>query len=107
MNAIELTQLFVKFAETKAALEALQAQIEAEVLTIGESRKIAGVKATYCQPSDEVDYQAAAKAAGATPDVISKYQTVTVATSWKGVATEVGADLAQFTSTKPARVVVK
>ena len=107
MNATELAQLFVNYAEAQKQLDAMRVQIEAAVLDLGESQKIAGVKATYYNPTIETDYEAAARAHGAPQSLIKMHSTTKVTTAWKAVAEEAGADLSAYQTTKPARVVVK
>lgn len=107
MNEIELTKLFVEYKETAVKLAELEAQIQAEVLAIGDSQKIAGVKATYYKPSFETpDYRAAATEAHVPDDVIKMHTVITESVSWKAVCEHCGID-APLGAEKPARVVVK
>jgi hypothetical protein len=107
MNEIELTQLFVDYANAKKRLEELSAQIASAVLEIGETRKVAGVSATYYKPSHETpDYEAAAKTGLYDGFDTSPFQTTTVSTSWKSVCEALGIKPPDGAE-KPARVVVK
>lgn len=107
MDAIQLTQLFVEYAETQKKLEELRQQIETEVLALGESQKIAGVKATYYQPSVETDYEGACRAAGVSDESITAHSTMKQVTRWAELATAINANVRAFQTEKPARVVVK
>lgn len=109
MDEIELTQLFVQYAETQKKLSELKAKIEAQVLDIGESRKIAGVTATYYQPTVDIDYEAAAKSVMPNDFDTLPFSTVKTTIRWKDVCEAVGADtiFLEYATEKPARVVIK
>jgi len=84
VNEIELTQLFIDYAETQKRAAELRAQIEAAVLERGESANIAGVKATYYKPGFETpDYKTAAKDAPA--ELVAQFSTTTTTTKWAEV----------------------
>jgi hypothetical protein len=107
MDEIELTHLFVKYAEAKKAMEEMRAKIEAAVLEIGETRKIAGVTATYYKPSHETpDYEGAAKSAMPVDFDITPFSTFTTSVSWKSVCDALFIVPAQGAE-KPASVKVK
>jgi hypothetical protein len=77
------------------------------VLEIGETRKIAGVTATYYKPSHETpDYEGAAKSAMPADFDLSPFQTTSVSTSWKSVCDSLFVIPAEGAE-KPARVTVK
>jgi hypothetical protein len=107
VDQVELAKLFVEYKETQDRLEALRGTIESAVLELGESVKIAGVKATYYQESMDVDYERASLDHNASEDLISSCSTYKETTSWKKVAEIVCPDLSVYTEKKPARVVVK
>lgn len=107
MNEIELTKLFVEYKETALKLAEIEKKIQDEVMALAESQKIAGVKATYYQPSLSYDYQAAAKAANIPDEIIRQFTTITESIRWKEACDFIQADMARFSETKPARVVVK
>ncbi len=107
MNAVELAKLFTDYAETKAKLTKLEEQIQAQVLEIGKSQAIAGVKATYYNPTVKYDYFLAAMDKRPTPEQIGQFSTTTTTTKWKELAESIGADLKKFEKAEPARVVVK
>ena len=109
MNAVELTELFVQYKKTADLLAELEEKIKSEVMLLGESQKIAGVKATYYQPSVRYDYQAACKnmPEGALDDVINEHSTVSISTRWAEVAKAADVPLADYAEDVPARVVVK
>lgn len=63
MNEVDLTKLFVEYAQTKAHLVELEAVIKHEVFLRKSSVKIAGVTAKYYNPSDGTpDYEASVAA---------------------------------------------
>ena len=104
MNEIELTQLFVDYAETQKRAAELRAQIEAAVLERGESATIAGVKATFYKPGTETpDYKAAAVNAPA--EIVAQFSTTTTSTKWAEVCKAAGI-VAAPGAVKPARVSV-
>lgn len=105
MDTLELTRLFMDYAETKKHLEKLQAQIEAEVLTLEESQNIAGVKATYYKASQVVDYESAC--ANVPAEIVEQYSTTKTTVKWAEVAKAAEVDFSEFITEKPARVVVK
>ena len=111
MNEIELTQLFVTYAETQKKLSELKTAIEIEILARGESSKIAGVTATYYKPSfGTPDYESAGlELIGNSPELKDRlvfYQTSTVTTKWKEFCTDFGLTPPPGEE-KPARVVIK
>ena len=109
MNAVELAKLFTDYAETKAKLDTLESQIKAEVLSIGKSQAIAGVKATYYNESAEYDYFGAVNDMHPSREMIDKFTVTTISTvtKWKELSEAIGADLDKFKTVKPSRVVVK
>ena len=107
MDAVELTMLFVNYKNTADALAALEAQITQAVLELEASQKIAGVKATYYQPSLETDWEAACKCAGVIDELVEKFTVTKKTVSWAKVAGIALVDGEGFQTEKPARVVVK
>ena len=107
MNEIELTQLFVEYAECNKKSAELKAKIEAAVLERGETTKIAGVTASYYKPSFETpDYESAACSVIPEDFDYSPFSTVTTSIRWKEICESVGV-VAPAGKEKPARVVVK
>lgn len=107
MNEIELTQLFVEYAECNKKMAELKTKIEAAVLERGETVKIAGVSASYYKPSFETpNYEAAAKSAMPDDFDIGLYATVTTSYRWKEICEALFITPAPGAE-KPARVVVK
>ena len=107
MNEIELTQLFVEYAECNKKSAELKAKIEAAVLERGETTKIAGVTASFYKPSQETpDYENAAKSSMPEGYDVSPFSTVTTSTRWKEICEALGV-VAPAGKEKPARVVVK
>ena len=109
MDEVKLTQLFVERSQTAAHMKEIDKQIEAAILELGESRKIAGVTATYYQPSSTTDYEGIAKWANAPKELIDRHSKETVTVSWKSVVDDlvIGDYPAEFSKDKPARVVIK
>jgi len=106
MNDLELTQLFLDYAESKKKTEELRQRIVAAVLEKGESVKIAGETATYRKPGFETpDYKAAAMAYMPIDFDLSQYSTVMTSTRWKDVCAALGVD-ASVGAPKPASVTV-
>jgi hypothetical protein len=112
MNEIELTQLFVTYAETRDKLEKLKSAIEAEVLVRGESSKIAGVTATYYKPSvGTPKYEDAVQGyIQLHPEdnnaYLGKFSTTTTVYRWKEICDYL-LIVPALGEEKPARVVVK
>lgn len=110
----KLAALFIQYAEAKEKTNALEAKIKEAVLEVGESRKIAGIAATYYNESNDVDYEGVAKEVEAPKELVDAHSTVKVTVSWKSVVDELREDgavapsiLEAHTTIKPARVVVK
>lgn len=107
MNEIELTQLFVEYAECNKKFAELKAKIEAAVLERGETTKIAGVTASYYKLSQETpDYESAAKSSMPEDFDVTPFSTITTSTRWKEICEALGV-VAPAGKEKPARVVVK
>ena len=86
MDEIDLTQLFVDYANTKKYLDELAKKISWAILDIGETRKVAGVTATYYKPSHETpDYEGAAKSVMPPDFDLTPFSTVSTSVSWKSV----------------------
>lgn len=107
MNDIELAELFVAYAKVSAAESELRAKIEQAILNLGESKTIAGVKATYYNPTyGALDYEGCAKKYKAPEEVIARHSTTKVITKWQAVCDEMNY-IVPMGELKPARVVVK
>jgi len=109
VDEIELSKLFVRRAELAKESSALDAKIQEMVVELGESRKMAGVTATYYKPSTEMpDYAGIAKSAGldSDNDIVQMYTTTSYSTKWKDVCEAANLPIPTGTE-KPARVVVK
>lgn len=108
MNEIQLAQLFVDYAEALKVEQELRLNIEEAVLELGESRVIAGVRATYYNPSfGTPDYEAIARNNGASPELIAACSETKVVTKWQKVCDLLNAQIPRDGELKPARVVVK
>lgn len=107
----KLASLFIQYAEAKEKAQALEEKIKAAVLEVGESRKIAGITATYYSESTKVDYEAACQDALSKElideDAIDRHSTRTVSVKWAEVAKENKLDVTAYGTPVAARVVVK
>jgi hypothetical protein len=111
MDDIELTKLFVEYAQTVAHAKTVKAMMEEEVLKRAESVKIAGVEAKYFKPSNEApDYEATvlAKLEGSSEkdNLIDLYTTITKTVRWKDLCEALHIEAPQG-EPKPARVLIK
>jgi len=106
MNEVELTKLFVEYAEVSKKADELRSQIETQVLRIGETRKMAGVTATYYKPGFETPDYATYGKQYAPQYVIDNYTKTTTTTAWAEVCKEMDIEVPPG-APKPARVVVK
>lgn len=107
MDEIELTQLFVEYAECNKKMAELKHKIEMAILERGETVKIAGVTASYYKPAfEKPDYEAAAKTFMPPDFDLAPFSTVTTSVRWKDVC-EALSIVASPSEEKPARVVVK
>ena len=107
MDEIELTKLFVEYSENRKKQSILEAQIKAAVLELGETRKIAGITASYYKESMETpDYEAAAREAMPDGFDTQPFSTTFVSVSWKSVCEALGVQ-GHPGALKPARVVIK
>jgi predicted metal-dependent phosphotriesterase family hydrolase len=105
MDDQALAQLMLEYRKVLNQAEILAGVIQTEVIARRGTVKLPGVlKAGYFKPSNEVDYEAAARAANCTEAQIEAHTTPNPSTRWKEVAAEVKADLTSFTRPKPARV---
>lgn len=105
MDDIALAELMLEYRKTINKAEILAQVIQTEVLARKGTIKLPGVlKAAFFKPSNEVDYEAAARAAGCTSADIEAHTSQNPSTKWKDVATAVRANLAPYTTNKPARV---
>jgi hypothetical protein len=121
VDHVALAAKFVERAEAAKRIAELDAEITEEVLKIGKTTEIAGIKATYYKPSAVYDYQEAALIFNDGQSHGSKNltfdeavrrnskETISISTAWKTVLDELGADLdaLKSTRTKPARVAIK
>ena len=87
MDDLALAQLMIEYRQTLNKAEILAQVIQSEVLVRAGTVKLPGVlKAAYFQASADVD------------------TTQNPSTKWKDVAADVRANLAPYTTVKPARV---
>lgn len=111
MDTLELSKLFIERAELMKRMAEIDAIITEEVLALGESQKIAGVKATYYNESAERDYQAAAERYRGSPEFDDAYKKCTTfkpVTRWKDICDELLlGDAAIPITVKPAKVIIK
>lgn len=107
MDELKLTELFIRYAQIEKERKFLEAEIQAAVLALGETRKIAGVTATYYKPGFATpDYEAHAKANIPDGFDLDPYTTVSTSTRWKEVCEAIGS-VPEPTEPKAARVAIK
>jgi hypothetical protein len=108
LSEIELTQLFIDYAEHGKKREEIGKKIEAEILERKESSKIAGVTAKYFQEGFETpDYEQAAKANMPDGFDLSPYSTsYDPSVKWKEVCEALQIEAPKGVP-KPARVTIK
>jgi len=101
MDAVQLTELFLTYNKTAKALEEIREKIAAEVLLLKDSRKIAGVRATYYKPGKPVvNWEAVGQKAP--PEVVKACTTSTPSTDWDEVATHSPAEIIEkYTKLEP------
>jgi len=107
MNDIEFAQACADYKTAEATLAGLRIAIQTEVLIRKATQEVAGVKASYYKSSTSYDYREACKACVVPENVIEAHTTIVRTTRWKEVAEEVGADLTNFATEEPARVVIR
>lgn len=111
MDEMKLAEMFIEYRKTEERLEGLRQLITKAVMELGESRKVAGVVATYYKPSREVDWESLAKDNGGMPgtDVFRSFTTTKESTKWKDICEylKVTDKADSYSEEKPARVVVK
>jgi len=107
MDQVELTKLFVERAELSKRMNEIDGLITAAVLEAQSTVSIAGIKATYYQPSKSYDYEAAAKGHPmVNENTLALFTTTRESVSWKGICEHVGIEDIPYEET-PARVVIK
>jgi len=111
MNEIDLTKLFVDYAQTKAHLVELEVIMKHEVLLRKKTVQVAGVTAKYYNPSDGTpDYEASVVAYIGARDsfdrrVLDEYSDTKITFRWKEICQVFNIDLIPG-EPKPARVVL-
>jgi hypothetical protein len=81
MNSSELAEKMLLWEKSKRALDALGAEIEAEVLHLEKTQVVGSVRVTYSGGRATYDYQA--PSASAPKEIIQKYTTEKLETDWK------------------------
>jgi hypothetical protein len=96
MNASELAAKMLEWEKNKRALDALGAEIEAEVLKIGKTQTVGNCRVTYSGGRSSYDYQT--PAAKAPPELLEKYSTEYEIVNWDEVAKAVPETVKKFTT---------
>ena len=96
MNASELAAKMLQWEKDKRALDALSAEIEAEVLKIGKTQVVGSVRVTYSGGRATYDYEASAAKAPA--ELVEKYSEENAVVDWDAVAEEVPEVVEKFTT---------
>ena len=96
MNASELAAKMLEWEKNKRALDALGAEIEAEVLKLKDTQVVGCVRVTYSGGRASYDY----KTLGLTApdDIITKYSTDYEIVNWDEVAKAVPETVKKFTT---------
>lgn len=102
-----LAQHFVELAQLKKREAELEKLIAGYVLEIGQTRKIAGITASYYKAGFETpDYEGAARSAMPAKYDLGPFSTTKVTVSWKSVCEDL-AIIPAPGSPKPASVKIK
>ena len=96
MNPSELAAKMLEWEKSKRALDALGAEIEAEVLEIGKTQVVGGCRVTYSGGRATYDYKTPALTAPS--DVIDRYATPRNVIDWDAVADAVPEVVQKFTT---------
>lgn len=104
MNANQLAAKMLEWARKREELDAIEAEIAAVVLAIGQSKKTGNVVAKYSAGSRSFDYETPARAAVSDkPAILAKHTKTEPVTDWAAVCKELGVDPI-VTGKKPASV---
>lgn len=98
MDSSELAKKMLEWEEKKRYLDALGAEIEAEVLKIGKTQIVGKVRVTYSGGRATYDYETPAREASI--EVIEKHSLEYTVTDWDLVKQEVPEVVAKFTTTE-------
>ncbi|MFA5379468.1 MAG: hypothetical protein WC455_27170 [Dehalococcoidia bacterium] len=96
MNASELAKKILQWEEQKRALDALTAEIEAEVIAVGKTQVAGSVRVTYSGGRATYDYETPAREAPI--ELIEKYSDEIKVVDWNAVKAEVPEIVEKFTS---------
>jgi hypothetical protein len=96
MNASELAERMLEWERFKRTLDALSAEIEAEVLKIGKTQVVGSVRVTYSGGRATNDYETPGK--DAPPELIEKHSEAVEVTDWNAVADMVPDVVKKFTT---------
>jgi hypothetical protein len=111
MNEVDLTKLFVEYAQTKAHLVELEVVIKQEVFLRKSTVKIAGISAKYYNPSEGTpDYEGSVAAyLGSHPlfdrHYLDEFSETKVSFAWKDICKRFDITVIPG-EPKPARVVL-
>ncbi|MFA5379455.1 MAG: hypothetical protein WC455_27105 [Dehalococcoidia bacterium] len=96
MNASELAEKILQWEKDKRALDALSAEIEAEVIKVGKTQVVGSVRVTYSGGRATYDYETPAREASI--ELINKFSTERTVTDWDLVKEEVPEVIAKFST---------
>lgn len=109
----KLAAMILDWQRLKAQLDALERDITMRVLEKRETVVVGNTRASYYKESTTPDYEAAARAAHVTMDIISEYTEVKIVekVDWKGLCedprTAVDMDNLPVANVKPAKVLLR
>lgn len=98
VDASELAAKMLEWEKNKRALDALGAEIEAEVLKVGKTQVVGKCRVTYSGGRASYDYETPGKTAS--PEVIAMCTVPVLITDWEGVKATVPDVVAEFTRTE-------
>lgn len=85
---LTLTQKFVELRQLHDRIKELETEIEPVILQREKTFSAAGVRASYYQPSEKIDWEKFGK--DAPSNIIEKHTRTTTSTSWAKVCEEAG-----------------
>lgn len=98
MNANELSKKMLEWADKRAELDAIEAEITKEVLTLGKTYTVGNIRASYSGGTSRKDYEAVKDQVP--PEIVAKYSSVSVA--WAKACEEAGIDAPEKSKSEPS-----
>ena len=98
MNANELSKKMLEWADKRAELDVIEAEIAKEVLVIGKTYTVGNIRASYSAGRSTKDYDAVKDQVP--PEIVAKHSSVTVA--WAKACEEAGIDAPEKSKSEPS-----